>query len=445
MRLDAHSRFLPSSGESALAVDHFAYRDGRLFGEDVDLVALALEHGTPLFVYSAATLRDHFTRLQDAFSSIDPLICYAVKANANLSVLRLLGELGAGMDVVSAGELHRAIESGVDASKCVYAGVGKTEDDIEVALRAGISSINAESEQELDAIATIAARLGVVAPVCVRVNPDVDAKTHRHTTTGIRETKFGIDRGKVPALFEAHRGTDSIDLCGLHVHLGSPIAETGPFVEGIGRLLELADQLEASGASIRRLDIGGGFAADYETGHSPSAAVYAEAIVPLLEARVRSGLKVVLEPGRSIAANAGVLLLRVVVRKRSGERDFLVLDGGMNVLLRPSHYDAFHFAWPAQTNTPPPSRCERPDVDGLEIVDLVGPICETGDFIARDRPFPKCDRGDLVAVFAAGAYGMTMASHYNAMPLPAEVMVEGDEARVIRRRETIEDLIALER
>ena len=426
-------------------MDHFAYRDGRLFGEDVDLVALAQEHGTPLFVYSAATLREHFNRLQDAFRPLDPLICYAVKANANLSVLSLLGKLGAGMDVVSSGELHRAMTAGVDASKCVYAGVGKTDRDLEIALRAGVCSINVESEEELQTIATIASRLGVIAPVCVRVNPNVDANTHRHTTTGIRETKFGIDRDKVPALFQTHRETPSLDLCGLHVHLGSPIAEVGPFVKGIGRLLELTDELESHGASIRRLDLGGGFAADYQTGHSPSAAMYADAIVPLLEERVRNGLKIVLEPGRSIAANAGVLLLRVVYRKRSGERDFLVLDGGMNILLRPSHYDAFHFAWPAESSSPPPTRCEEPDVEGLERVDLVGPICETGDFIARDRLFPKCGRGDLVAVFAAGAYGMTMASHYNAMPLPAEVMVEGDGARVIRRRETIEDLIALER
>jgi diaminopimelate decarboxylase len=279
----------------------------------------------------------------------------------------------------------------------------------------------------------------------VRVNPDVDAKTHRHTTTGIRETKFGIDRDKVPALFAAHRETKSIDLCGLHVHLGSPITDTGVFVEGIERLLHLADDLERCGASIRRLDIGGGYAADYETGNSPSAAAYAEVIVPLLEKRVKNGLRVVLEPGRSIAANAGVLLLRVIYRKRSGSRDFLILDGGMNVLLRPSHYEAFHFAWPAETATPPPTRCERPDVEGLELVDLVGPICETGDFIARDRPLPRCEKGDLIAVFAAGAYGMTMASNYNAMPLPAEIMVEGASARVIRRRETIDDLLALER
>jgi diaminopimelate decarboxylase len=213
-------------------------------------------------------------------------------------------------------------------------------------------------------------------------------------------------------------------------------------VEGIRRLLELADRVAKEGVPIRRLDIGGGFAADYETGHSPAASEYAEAIVPLLESSARDGVQIVLEPGRSIVANAGVLLLRTIVRKRSGDRTFLVLDGGMNVLLRPSHYDAFHFAWPAQTTTPPPMRSESPDVPGLEPVDLVGPICETGDFIARDRPFPPCDRGDLVAVFAAGAYAMTMASHYNAMPLPAEILVDGDSATVVRQRETWADLVA---
>lgn len=422
-------------------MDHFEFREGRLHAEAVDLVELAQTHGTPLFVYSASTLRRHFQQMAAAFEPLHPLICYAVKANANLAILKLLGELGAGMDVVSGGELHRALLAGVDASKCVYAGVGKTDYEIEYALNAGVGSINIESEQELEAISLIARRLGVVAKICVRVNPDVDAHTHKHTTTGTRETKFGIDFDRVPELIKKHAGDDALDLGGLHVHLGSPIATTEPYVEGIQRLLELADRITSEGVPIQRLDIGGGFAADYQTGNSPTASHYAEAIVPLLESRVRDGLQIVLEPGRSIVANAGVLLLRTIVRKQSGDRTFLVLDGGMNVLLRPSHYDAFHFAWPAETATPPPMRSESPDVPGLEPVDLVGPICETGDFIARDRPFPACDRGDLIAVFAAGAYAMTMASHYNAVPLPAEVLVDGDSSTVVRHRETWDDLV----
>ena len=426
-------------------MDHFHHRDHRLFGEDVDLVSLAETHGTPLFVYSKATLLEHYRRMAEAFAPIDPLICYAVKSNANLSVLEVLGNEGAGMDVVSGGELYRALAAGVPAERCVYAGVGKTDSEIEYALSSGIGSINAESEEEIQAIADIADRLGMVAPVTIRVNPNVDPKTHHHTTTGTRATKFGIDYEKIPRIFSHFSGTPSLDLNGLHAHLGSPIYTTDPFVEGIQRLCSLADRLQADGNPIRKLDIGGGFAADYETGRAPTAAKYAEAIVPLLEQRVRDGLKVVIEPGRSIAANAGVLLLRVVVRKESGGRIFLVLDGGMNVLLRPSHYDAFHFAWPAECETVPSTRTESPDLPNLETVDLVGPICETGDFIARDRSFPPCRRGDLVAIYAAGAYGMTMASRYNAMPLPAEVMVDGDQATIIRRRESWEDLVDHER
>ena len=426
-------------------MDHFTHRDGRLHAEDVDLVALAEQHGTPLFVYSSATLREHYLRMAEAFAPIAPLICYAVKSNANLSVLRLLGELGAGMDVVSGGELHRALAAGVPAERCVYAGVGKTDAELAFALESGIGSINVESEDELEAIARIARTMSVVAPIAVRVNPDVDPKTHRHTTTGTQATKFGIDFQEVPGVFKRFKDESALALCGLHAHLGSPIYTTAPYIEGITRLCGLADQLQEDGHRISRLDIGGGFAADYETGRAPSAAEYAEAIVPLLEERVGKGLEIVLEPGRSIAANAGVLLLRVVVRKQSGGRTFLVLDGGMNVLLRPSHYDAFHFAWPAETDLLPADRSEHPDLPGLETVDLVGPICETGDYIARDRDFPPCRRGDLVAVFAAGAYGMTMASRYNAMPLPAEIMVDGDRATVVRRREDWADLIAHER
>ena len=422
-------------------MDHFEYCNGRLHAEDIDLSTLIDTHGTPLFVYSAATLKTHYQRMADAFAPLDPLICYAVKANANLSILRLLGQLGAGMDVVSGGELHRALLAGVDPSKCVYAGVGKTDCEIEYALEKGIGSINIESEQELEAVGVIARRLGVVARICVRVNPDVDANTHRHTTTGTRETKFGIDFDRVPELIRKHSNNDALDLGGLHVHLGSPIATTAPYVEGITRILELADQVEQEGQPIRRLDIGGGFAADYQTGDAPQATTYAKAIVPLLQSRAAAGVKIVLEPGRALVANAGVLLLKTIVRKTSGKRTFLVLDGGMNVLLRPSHYDAFHFAWPVVSETPPPERRLHPEVPGLETVDLVGPICETGDFIARDRPFPKCDRGDHVAIFAAGAYAMTMASHYNAVQLPAEILVDGDSATVVRTRETWGDLV----
>ena len=428
-------------------MDHFEHRDARLHAEDVDVREIADAVGTPAFVYSTATLRTHFERFRDAFAPIDPLICFAVKSNANLAVLRLLGELGSGMDVVSGGELHRALEAGIPADRCVYAGVGKTAPEIEAALRAGIGSINAESEQELETITTVARHLDRVAPVSIRVNPDVDPHTHRHTTTGTRETKFGIDAERVPGVFASVRNDPAVAVTGLHVHLGSPIYETDPYVAGLKRILELARRVEQDGGTIDRLDIGGGFAADYETGRAPDAAAYADAICPLLADRVRRGTKIILEPGRAIAANAGILLLKVVVRKTSGRKTFLVCDGGMNALLRPSHYDAFHFAWPASVppSLVPTARAERPELADLEVVDIVGPICETGDFLARDRPFPPCDRGDLIAIFATGAYGMTMASRYNAMPLPAEVLVDGDTFRVIRRRETVEDLLTHER
>ena len=428
-------------------MDHFNHRSGHLHAEDVDVATIADKVGTPTFVYSAATLTDHYQRFRAAFAPVDPLICFAVKSNANLSVLRLLGDLGAGMDVVSGGELHRALEAGIPAARCVYAGVGKTAPEIEAALRVGIGSINVESEQELETIVTVARHLDCVAPVSIRINPDVDPHTHRHTTTGTRETKFGIDADRVPGVFASVRDNPAVAATGLHVHLGSPIYETGPFVAGLKRMLELAERVEHDGGTIDRLDIGGGFAADYETGRAPDAATYAEAICPLLTDRARRGTKVILEPGRAIAANAGILLLQIVVRKTSGNKTFLVCNGGMNALLRPSHYDAFHFAWPT---TVPPSlvpaiRTERPELQGLEVVDIVGPICETGDFLARDRSFPRCDRGDLIAIFATGAYGMTMASRYNAMPLPAEVLVDGSDFRVVRRRETVEDLLTHER
>ena len=428
-------------------MDHFEHRDARLHAEDVDVREIADAVGTPAFIYSAATLRTHFERFRDAFAPIDPLICFAVKSNANLAVLRLLGELGSGMDVVSGGELRRALEAGIPADRCVFAGVGKTERELDAALQAGVGSINVESEQELEVLASVARRFGVVAPVSIRVNPDVDPHTHHHTTTGTRETKFGIDAERVPAVFETARREPALDAHGLHVHLGSPIYDTAPYVEGIGRLLELADRIEGEGSPITRLDIGGGFAADYETGRAPDAAAYADAIVPLLRDRVARGLRVVIEPGRAIAANAGILLLRVVARKTSGRKTFLVCDGGMNALLRPSHYDAFHFAWPVApcASQVPLRRTERPDVPDLELVDVVGPICETGDFLARDRWLPRLDRGDLLAIYSTGAYGMTMASRYNAMPLPAEILVDGDVHRVIRRRETFEDLISHER
>jgi diaminopimelate decarboxylase len=359
----------------------------------------------------------------------------------------MLVGLGSGMDVVSGGELHRALAAGARPETIVYAGVGKRDDEIAAALDAGIFLLNVESEEEFENIARIAAARSAQCRCALRVNPDVDPRTHRFTTTGTKETKFGVDIERARAFFRAYGRDRHARLVGLHLHIGSPVYETGPYVEAVTKALALRAELLAEGFEVSVLDVGGGFAADYETGRSPSAADYARAIVPLLEPAVRDGLRIVLEPGRSIAANAGILLTRVQYVKRSGDRTFAICDAGMNVLLRPSHYDAFHFIWPAEPapGFVPARRTQDPGIPGLVPVDVVGPLCETGDYLALDRPLPPVRRGDLLAVFTAGAYGMSMASRYNSSPLPAEVLVEGDRMSVVRRRETYEDLVAHER
>jgi diaminopimelate decarboxylase len=428
-------------------MDHFHFGDSGLHAEDVDLSEIADSVGTPTYVYSRATFLEHFDRFQQAFSRLDPTICFAVKSCSNIAILQMLAERGAGMDIVSGGELLRAMAAGVDPERCVYAGVGKTDEEIELALKSGIGLFNCESAPEFENIARIAAELGRTARIALRVNPDVDPMTHRHTTTGVRSTKFGIDIEEAPEFFERHAGTPHCELCGLHAHIGSPVREVRPYVHAVERLLSTIDALEANGHRITTLDIGGGFAADYETGEAPPASTYADAVVPLLEARVRDGLQVILEPGRSISANAGLLLARVQYVKEAGDRRFAILDAGMHTLLRPSHYDAFHFVWPCDppAGMTPSSRTREPSIEGLLHYDVVGPICETGDYLALDRALPPLRRGDLVAVFGSGAYGMSMANRYNSMPLPAEVMVDGSSFAVIRERERLEDLFSHEK
>jgi diaminopimelate decarboxylase len=433
-------------------MDHFDFRTAgptghhELHVEDVPLSAIADRYGTPTYVYSAATLREHYDRLVAAFAPLAPLVCYSIKSSGNLAILKLLGERGAGMDVVSGGELHRALAAGVPAAKCVYAGVGKTDAEIVAAIDAGVGLLNIESEAEFEVVADLAARRGRTVRAALRVNPDVDPKTHRHTTTGKKETKFGVDLDRARAFFRRYGRDERCRLEGIHLHIGSPIYSPAPYVESVTKTLRLVDDLAADAFAVRTLDLGGGFGADYETGQTPPLAEYAAALVPLLEARVRKGLSIVLEPGRTIVANAGVLLTRVLYRKDGGERSFVICDAGMNTLLRPSHYEAFHFLWPAQVaaSQVPPRRGRDPGVAGLRPVDVVGPICETGDYLALDRPLPETSRGDLLAVFTAGAYGMSMASRYNATPLPAEVLVDGGEARLVRRRERYDDLVAHE-
>jgi diaminopimelate decarboxylase len=427
-------------------MDHFTYSDGSLHCEGVSIESIADAVGTPTYVYSAATLRDHLRRLVEAWSAMSPRICFSVKSCPNLAVLRTLVDSGAGMDVVSGGELVRARRAGCAASHIVYAGVGKSDAEIRLALREGIGLFNIESEPELENVQRLAADEGCTAHCALRVNPDVDPQTHRHTTTGTRETKFGVDLERALELFRRHGRNAHAVLDGIHLHIGSPVYRTEPYLESVRRALGLIDALAAEGVRIRTLDLGGGFGADYETGQSPDARRYADAVEPLLAPRVRDGLALILEPGRTIAANAGVLVSRVHYVKRGGGKTFVICDAGMHTLLRPSHYEAFHFMWPVRPGSAmvPARRARDMGMDGLETVDVVGPLCETGDYLALDRALPPMGRGELLAVFTAGAYGMSMASRYNSHALPAEVIVDGAIPRLVRQRECVEDMLAHE-
>ena len=424
-------------------MDHFAYRNGELYCEDVPVREIAKAVGTPAFIYSSATFLHHYRAIAAAFAELEPIICYSIKSCSNLHVIRLLAEHGAGMDVVSGGELFRAIKGGADPAKIVYAGVGKTDQEINEAIDAGIGWFNIESEAELANLCEIAASRGAAVRAALRVNPDVDPKTHRHTTTGKKETKFGVDLERARRVFGEFGRDPQVKLCGIHLHIGSPVNSAEPYVEAIVKSLALIDQLRRDGFRIDTLDVGGGFGADYETGQAPLAAAYAKQIVPLLRGQ---GLLLVIEPGRPIAANAGILLTRTVYVKSSGEKQFVIVDGGMSDLIRPALYDAFHFTWPVQPGDEfvPAERRADLAMPGTTPVDVVGPLCETGDFLARDRRLPPIRRGDLVAVFSAGAYGFVMASHYNSRPNAAEVLVDGATFRTIRRRESYLDLIAPE-
>jgi len=425
-------------------MDHFHYRNGELFCEDVPIAQVADSLGTPTFVYSAATFAHHYDAVAEAFAPLDPIICYSIKSCPNLNICKLLRRRGAGFDVVSGGELVRALEAGGDPNKIVFAGVGKTDEEIHQAIDAGIGWFNVESEAEMENLIAVAAERGSIVRAALRVNPDVDPKTHRYTSTGQKETKFGVDLERAQRVFEQYGRQHHVQLCGIHLHIGSPVNTIDPYVSAINKGLSLIEELRAAGFTIDTLDIGGGFGAHYTSAEAPAAADYAKAIVPLLAGKA---LKVILEPGRSIAANAGVLLARVLYLKQSGERRFLIVDAGMNDLLRPALYGAYHFIWPVRPGEAfiPETRGQGATMPGLTPMDVVGPVCESGDFLAKDRQLPPMRRGDLVAVFSSGAYGMAMASHYNSRPNPPEILVEGSTFRTIRRRETIDDLLATER
>jgi diaminopimelate decarboxylase len=424
-------------------MDHFEYRDGSLFCEQVAVADVAAAVGTPVYIYSAATLLHHYRAMAEAFSELRPMICFSVKSLWNTHLLRLLAAEGSGFDVVSGGELYRALEIGADGSRIVFAGVGKTDREIREAVAAGIGLFNVESEGELENLSRLAGEAGRTVRAALRVNPDVfDPRTHRHTATGRKESKFGVDIERAVRFFHTYGHDAHVRLDAIHLHIGSPIYSAEPYVQAVRKTLELISRLRREGYVIRVLDIGGGFAADYEEGKSPSAAGYAKDIVPELRG---CDLEIIIEPGRQIGCNAGILLARVQYVKQGADRQFVIVDAAMTDLIRPALYGSEHMVYPASIDGPPPRR--RPDFaapDGVK-VDIVGGVCESSDFLAKDRILPQMRRGDLLAVFSAGAYGFVMASQYNSRPRAAEVLVEGDKWRVIRRRETYDDLLACER
>lgn len=423
----------------------FSYKNGSLFCEDVDLSTLAAEHGTPLYVYSASTILDHFRRLNAALEGVDHEVAYAVKANSNLSVLRLLANEGAGFDIVSGGELFRVIKAGGDPAHCTFAGVGKTRDEIVYALEQGIYSFNVESEEELRYLNQVAGELGLTAPAAVRVNPNVDAKTHKYISTGKSENKFGVDFESIAALYErASKELPHIKLRGLQMHIGSQLTSISPFIEAVRKVSPLVKHLKEL-HGIEFWSIGGGIGIIYkqslESGNVDwwesqppeerplTINQYGSELVPLLK---DLGLKILLEPGRLIVGNAGVLITRCLYEKKGSAKTFKIVDAGMNDLIRPALYEGHHEIVPLK----------QPQDAKRVTVDVVGPICESGDFFCQNRELPEFQPGDFVALMSAGAYGFAMASNYNSRPLPAEILVEGDSATVIRKRQTLEDIIA---
>ncbi len=411
-------------------MDHFNYRNGELYAEDVAVADIAERFGTPAYIYSRATLERHYRAYDEALKNRPHLVCYAVKANSNLAVLNVLARLGAGFDIVSAGELERVLRAGGDAGKVVFSGVGKQEWEMKRALEAGVRCFNVESDTELDRLNKVAGELGVKAPISLRVNPDVDAGTHPYISTGLKENKFGIDIAEAPAVYARAASLPNLDIHGVDCHIGSQLTSVSPVLDALGRVLSLIDTLAEQGIRIRHLDMGGGLGVTYNQETPPQPADYVKALNERLGDRE---LELVLEPGRSIAANAGILVTRVEFLKCTEHRNFAIIDAAMNDLIRPALYSAWQAIIPVQ---PHQDSEERP-------WDLVGPVCETGDFLGKDRAL-RLKAGDLLAVRSAGAYGFVMASNYNTRNRPPELMVDGDQVHVVRRRETLDDQLAPE-
>jgi diaminopimelate decarboxylase len=405
----------------------FQYRNRKLFCDEADLHIVAREAGTPCYVYSAASITHAMRAYDEAFGDTPHTVCYAVKANSTMGVLSLLARQGSGFDIVSGGELFRVLKAGGDPAKVVFSGVGKTPAEIEYALRSGIGSFNCESEGELAEIDAVAGQLGLTARFSLRVNPDVDAATHPYISTGLRDHKFGIDISDAPAVYARAKAFSNLKANGVSCHIGSQILDYSPILEAGGKVLGLVERLREDGTEIDHIDLGGGLGIAYHSGHrAPSIADFISA---LRDRIARDRLRVMIEPGRSIVGNAGVLLTRVLYRKRSPSKEFVIVDAAMNDLIRPALYSAHHEITPLN------------ETPGSIVADVVGPVCESGDFLARDREMADVKPGDYLAIQSAGAYGFTQASNYNSRPRAAEVLVEGDSWRVIRQRETYEDLI----
>ena len=424
-------------------MEPFQYHDRQLYCEDVPVAELAARFGTPLYVYSQSAILETLNSLRSAFADVDPLVCYSVKANSNLGILKVMAEHGSGFDVVSGGELHRVKLAGGDPERTVFAGVGKTDDEIVAGLEAGVLMFNVESEGELEAITRVAAAMNRVAPIALRVNPDVDPRTHRYTSTGKKESKFGMDIARSLRVAEAALAMSSVRMIGMHMHIGSQITTTEPYAGAVAKGVEVIGQLRRMGHPIEWYNMGGGFGISYKRSEARSIAEFAAAILPGVKA---AGCRLAIEPGRVIAGNAGILVSRVLYTKQSGDKRFLIQDAAMNDLIRPALYESFHRIWPvvAAPGLPAPPDDFEAAIPGTEPWDVVGPVCESGDFLAKDRSLPQLDRGDLIAIFSAGAYGMVMASNYNTRPRAAEVLVALRQSRLVRRRETYEDLVSQE-
>jgi len=413
-------------------MDHFDYRDGELYGEDVSLRQIAEQVGTPFFCYSRATLERHYKVFSDAVNELDSSICYAVKANSNIAVIATLAKLGAGADVVSGGELQRALAAGVPPEKIIFSGVGKTVDELTQALKAGVKQINVESEPELRSLSAVAKALGKEAQVAVRVNPNVDAGTHEKITTGKSENKFGIDLDLALGVYQRAAGLPGIRLSGVALHIGSQLTDLEPYRIAYGKAVEFVRELRANGHDIRHLDLGGGLGIRYDQENVPSPQEYGDMVKEVLG---DLDCSVTFEPGRLITGNAGVLVTQVIFVKEGIDRKFCIIDGAMNDLIRPTLYNAYHEIVPV--NEP------KPETQSVKM-DIVGPICESGDYFAKGRDMPLVADGDLLAVRTVGAYSAVMSSAYNSRPFAPEVLVSGDQYSIIRKRVTIDDMIKLE-